>query len=154
MRSFSWNKVRYRADRPISELMDTLQKASSLSSLPVLLSLTDCVGNCKYRQRCEGKVQPVQFREDKPSYSTEETNVRFLLNEASNSITDALNSQRKPVDQIPHAHRQPGATGAGLGIPRNTPHRCSLHFPERVSKELRDAGPHGGASFLDTGGPR
>ncbi len=27
MRSFSWNKVRYRADRPIGELIDNLQKA-------------------------------------------------------------------------------------------------------------------------------
>lgn len=26
MRSFSWNKVRYRSDRPLAELIETLQK--------------------------------------------------------------------------------------------------------------------------------
>ena len=28
LQSFSWNKVRYRVDRPLSEIIDTLQKVS------------------------------------------------------------------------------------------------------------------------------
>jgi V-type H+-transporting ATPase subunit C len=28
LRTFSWNKVRYRADRPLSELIENLQKVA------------------------------------------------------------------------------------------------------------------------------
>ena len=30
--NFSWNKIRYRADKPLSELIDTLQKVGRLST--------------------------------------------------------------------------------------------------------------------------
>lgn len=32
LRSFQWNKVKYRADKPIAELIDSLQKVSSTLS--------------------------------------------------------------------------------------------------------------------------
>jgi len=36
LRSFQWNKVKYRADRPIAELIDLLQKVGT--TLPKLTS--------------------------------------------------------------------------------------------------------------------
>lgn len=37
--SFSWNKVRYRADKPLSELVDTLQKVCVNGSQQEMLAL-------------------------------------------------------------------------------------------------------------------
>ena len=35
LKSFSWNKVKYRADRPIAELIDLLQKVCCSRSLTI-----------------------------------------------------------------------------------------------------------------------
>jgi hypothetical protein len=34
LRSFQWNKVKYRADKPIAELVDTLQKVGGVTRFP------------------------------------------------------------------------------------------------------------------------
>lgn len=54
LKSFHWNKVKYRADKPLGELIDMLQKvrgSGSDSSVGDALIL-ECSGNHKYRQRC------------------------------------------------------------------------------------------------------
>ena len=33
LRNFQWNKVKYRADKPIADLIDALQKVSSAQSV-------------------------------------------------------------------------------------------------------------------------
>lgn len=33
LRNFQWNKVKYRADKPIADLIDSLQKVGSFSAL-------------------------------------------------------------------------------------------------------------------------
>jgi hypothetical protein len=34
LRNFQWNKVKYRADKPIADLIDSLQKVRNPNSLP------------------------------------------------------------------------------------------------------------------------
>ena len=36
LRTFSWNKVKYRADKPLAELIDMLQKVCASSTYTVL----------------------------------------------------------------------------------------------------------------------
>lgn len=58
LRTFNWNKVRYRADKPIAELIDILQKVSWLAPSPRASPrptghLTDMLaspGTCYHRQ--------------------------------------------------------------------------------------------------------
>ena len=35
LRTFNWNKVKYRADKPIAELMDLLQKVPRIDLAPL-----------------------------------------------------------------------------------------------------------------------
>ncbi len=62
LKSFHWNKVKYRADKPLGEIVVTLQKVSEntiLEARDFLEMLILHVGDLKYRQRCQEQVQPV-----------------------------------------------------------------------------------------------
>ena len=58
LRTFNWNKVRYRADKPIAELIDILQKVSWLAPSPRVLprslgrlaNMLASPGTCHHRQ--------------------------------------------------------------------------------------------------------
>lgn len=59
LKTFHWNKGKYRVDNPIRELIDTLQKVwvdvemgqwSKDAALQMITRMT--TGNLKYRQRC------------------------------------------------------------------------------------------------------
>ncbi len=57
LRSFSWNKVKYRADKPLAELIDSLQKVQTewtISLTGVNMEwLMHVLGACQHRQRCQ-----------------------------------------------------------------------------------------------------
>ena len=56
LKSFHWNKVKYRADKPLGEIVVTLQKVSEKTMLEERDSLGMLnlhVGDLKYRQRCQ-----------------------------------------------------------------------------------------------------
>lgn len=44
LNNFTWNKIRYRSDKPLGELVDTLQKVSLAPLLFSLLSRRDADG--------------------------------------------------------------------------------------------------------------
>ena len=95
LKSFAWNKVKYRADKPLAELIDLLQKVR----LHVLQArwpmLRMHLGNQFNRQRRTRQIQPIQLRPHKPA------------------ITLAQ-EDRQPSNQVPPINRQPFNSRARL----------------------------------------
>lgn len=103
LQSFQWNKVKYRAEKPISELVDMLQKVSTLFIEVVALSNRSTTGHCQHRQRRQDQVQPVQLCKD------------FA------GLGPAL-AHRQPFSKVTDIYRQPGQAPRTrrFGIPSTT----------------------------------
>lgn len=56
LKSFHWNKVKYRADKPLGEIIVTLQKVRGITKMKKwaladsLRVLNLCIGDLQYRQ--------------------------------------------------------------------------------------------------------
>lgn len=90
LNGFTWNKLRYRSDKPLSELIDTLQKVRS-SVAPSRLDIscmvlpkmsadrTPSIGARDSRQRCQDQDKPVQLCQDEPRCATAPPDVSMIL---------------------------------------------------------------------------
>ena len=75
LRTFAWNKVKYRADKPLAELIDSLQKVSEALPRQSIIANTRGLGTGQHRQRCQGQNHAVQPSQDKSHGLTAEADV-------------------------------------------------------------------------------
>ena len=45
LKTFHWNKVKYRADKPLGEIIDTLQKVAKISACSLVAMLMRLIGD-------------------------------------------------------------------------------------------------------------
>src|ERR1700733_15954135 len=64
LRTFSWNKIKYRVDRPLGELMDLLQRVctrwTGRTAWKRELRANLWAGGIFIRHRCPFQIQPIQ----------------------------------------------------------------------------------------------
>lgn len=117
LKTFNWNKVKYRADKPISELMDLLQKVNQLWSVTRDSQLTRATGSQQHRQRCPDKIQSIRL----PTHPVPEP---------------FQETDRQPLHQISRQHRQSRHARFRLRTPRNPPCGCAQLLRQRLYEIL------------------
>ena len=74
---FHWNKVKYRVDKPLAEMIGTLQKVNNLLEARRDILIESCPGDFEYRQRRQEQVQPIQSNQNQSDYAPAAANVQL-----------------------------------------------------------------------------
>lgn len=92
LQSFSWNKVKYRIDKPIAELMDSLKKVRDSGTEHMAESDSRTTGNSGHRQRRAWQDPAIQHDEEQSPRRATKTDVCSCTPHSQRFIPDIIHS--------------------------------------------------------------
>jgi hypothetical protein len=124
LRTFTWNKVKYRADKPLVELIDSLQKVGVATAGMDLLLKSFLQELVSIDNDVKSKFS--QYNTVKTNLSTLQRRQTCVLEPRIGELKNNTDLRKwEPIYEVSNSRRRPFAVDSRLRIPRNTPHCCS-----------------------------
>jgi hypothetical protein len=124
LRTFTWNKVKYRADKPLVELIDSLQKVGVATAGMDLLLKSFLQELVSIDNDVKSKFS--QYNTVKTNLSTLQRRQTCVLEPIIGELKNNTDLRKwEPIYEVSNSGRRPFAVDSRLRISRNTPHCCS-----------------------------